>query len=218
MSISVRAGLPEAEFNSRYRQFLSSPSPPFCHLVAGTRLTELFLDLRFVSSIALLSEERVYLPQFRECSVEIGQGQQGRLCCPSRPATNIPSAFPTPTRGYTTRAGTMWLRPSCSWCSTELPSPCSCLIVLVQGPSCIYYCYNNHPHSSLHYSSAVSQNSTGPSDQALLIHPSVRNFMTTRHVFSITALFTTSPPPTCTHFRRLPVNVISQLITKPMIA
>ena len=54
-----------------------------------------------------------------------------------------------------------------------------------------FYCYRHHHyhhhHSLLHSTSPVSHNSTYLTDQALLIHCSANNFLTVRHVLSITA-------------------------------
>ena len=51
-----------------------------------------------------------------------------------------------------------------------------------------YYCYYYYYYSNslFHSISTGSQNSTGVTDQALLIHCSAQNFLTVRRVLSIT--------------------------------
>ena len=77
------------------------------------------------------------------CWDRLGAARPALLCV--KASNSIPSAFPTPTCDYTTRTATIW-RPSSSWCSAEIQSLCSCLIIPVQDPYRIYYyCYTNHP-------------------------------------------------------------------------
>jgi hypothetical protein len=63
-------------------------------------------------------------------------------------------------------------------------------MINVHLPIYHYYYYENyhhHPLSSLHSSLAGSQESTGLTDQAFLIHCSTKNILTMRNVLSINA-------------------------------